>query len=470
MTAAGAIRRTIALACLAALAVGLGLALDTNPRAVAALLIASALLVFVLYGVGKPTVVFAVATATLAFVPVYASPLLHNFTPNISALLLWLTALAEVLRQGGWPRALRANPIDIAVGLFFATMLIPVFASVRSVNDIGTPLFLWVGPYLAARLVLSSEERVYSLLKLLAVVATVSIPLILWEAASGSNPFTHLDINSQESIWAHPQVRLGATRVAGAFGHPLALSMFLVTASLICVALWLRASTPSERKRWLVAGVAIFGAQLLTLSRTGWIMAAAGIALFAIIHFGRDSRRRLAGALAITGAVLVAALAVLPAERAVVTSISESGSGQLSENATYRTSLASQALRPGVLKLAGNRQSPFVEQTLTRFGYYQAQSASIDNNYIYLANQYGLIVLAAFVAVVATVARLFVKQVHSPLAVLPALVLANLVALYFLSFITQQQILFWLLVGACGAFAQIASRTTPGGEPSLMRS
>ena len=111
-----------------------------------------------------------------------------------------------------------------------------------------------------------------------------------------------------------------------------------------------------------------------------------------------------------------------------------------------------------MLNLTGNRASAFVQPTLTQFGYYQAQNASIDNDYIYLADEYGLIVLAAFTAILVAVAVLFVRQASTPLAVLPGVVLANFVALYFLAFITQQQVFFWVLVGACGALAQV-SRT-----------
>ena len=189
---------------------------------------------------------------------------------------------------------------------------------------------MWVGPYFAARLILSSVSRLYGFIRLIALMAIISVPFVLWEAATGSNLFTHLAFNPQESrAWAHPQVRLGHTRAAGAFGHPLALSMFLVSASLFCVALWLHSRDARQRRRWLVAAALTFGAQILTLSRTGRIMAAVGAGLLAFVHFGPGARTRLMTALVLVSVILAGALAVLPAERAVITSIAGSGPGEL---------------------------------------------------------------------------------------------------------------------------------------------
>jgi hypothetical protein len=189
-------------------------------------------------------------------------------------------------------------------------------------------------------------------------------------------------------------------------------------------------------------------------------MATAGVALLCLVYFGPGAKLRLANMLGAGAIVLIAVLAVLPTERTVVSSILGSGPAELPGNVAYRKNLGREALRPGVLKLTGNRDSSFVQSVRTPFGY-RTEGASVDNNYIYLADKWGLTGLAAFLLLSLALAFLFLKLRTTVLAVLPAVVLANLVALYFVSFITQQQVFFWLLVGACGAAAALrpADRT-----------
>jgi hypothetical protein len=464
-TAAPRINTSLQFAAIALLAVCIGAAVGRDPRYSVLLLGLAAAGGAVAWAIVRPAPAFAVMLATLAFVPVYASPLVHNFTVELTAFGLWLIVVAEGLKRLGRPRTLRFTFVDGAVAVFVAALAVPVFASVRTPKDFATPLFLWLGPYLAARLTLGSTQRLFGFLRMIAVLAIFTVPFVLWEYLSGSNPFTRLSINPVEaSVWAHPQTRFGQTRPSAAFGHPLALSMFLVSASLFCLALWLASRDERRRRWWLIAAAITFAAQALTLSRTGWIMAAAGVSLLAFIRFGSDAKLRLMAMLGAVAAVLVVAISALPAERSVVLSITGSGQTQLAAGAQYRKSLGADALRPGVLHLAGNRKSPFVQSVLTPFGFYQTQEESLDNSYIFLADGYGLVTLGAFLLLGLSVAVLFLRlRTATTLAALPAVVLANLVALYFVAFITQQQVFFWLLVGACGALAQLFPRRTVSG-------
>ena len=464
-TAAPRINTSLQFAAIALLAVCIGAAVGRDPRFSVLLLGLAVIGGGVALAVVRPAPAFAIALATLAFVPVYASPLVHNFTVQLAALGLWLVVVAEGLRRLGRPRTLRFTFVDGAVALFVAALAVPVFASVRTPKDFATPIFLWLGPYLAARMMLSSAQRLFGFLRLISVLAICTVPFVLWEYVSGSNPFTRFAFNPVEaSVWAHPQARFGQTRPAAAFGHPLALSMFLVSASLFCLALWLASSDDRRRRWWLTAAAVTFAAQALTLSRTGWIMAAVGVSLLAFIRFGSGAKLRLMGVLGAVALVLVVALSALPSERSVVLSITGSGQSELAVNAQYRKSLGTDALRSGVLHLVGNRESPFVQSVLTPYGYYQTQEQSLDNNYIFLADGYGLVTLAAFLVVGLSVAALFFRlRRTTTLAVLPVVVLANLVALYFVAFITQQQVFFWVLVGACGALAQLFPRRTAPG-------
>ena len=225
---------------------------------------------------------------------------------QLTALGLWLIVVAEGLRRLGRPRTLRFTFVDGAVAVFVAALAVPVFASVRTPKDFATPIFLWLGPYLAARVMLNSTQRLFGFLRLIAVLAMFTVPFVLWEYVSGSNPFTRFAFNPVEaSVWAHPQTRFGQTRPAAAFGHPLALSMFLVSASLFCLALWLASRDERRRRWWLTAAAVTFAAQALTLSRTGWIMAAVGVSLLAFIRFGSGAKLRLMGVLGAVALVLV---------------------------------------------------------------------------------------------------------------------------------------------------------------------
>jgi hypothetical protein len=462
------------LAGLGAFGTAAGAVAALDPKPALMVVAATAVCAFVLCAIRWPLPAFALTTATLAFVPVYAAPRIGDFDLNPTALGFWLIVIAECLRRRERGRTLRLTVLDAAVLIFAGSLFVSVLASVHTIHDDTTPVFLWLGPYLAARLVLSSAERLFQFLKLIAVLGVFTAPIVALEYLSGSNFFTSLSINPvQAASWAVPQIRLGTLRVAGAFGHPLALAMFLVSASLICIALWLSSRDRVTRWAWLLAAGVTFGAQILTLSRTGWVMAAVGVVLLAIIYYGPRAKLRLGMVLGAAAVCLVAALAVLPTERTTFLATFGSGPAELPANITERKDLASVALQPGVLKLAGNHETAFVQSVRTPSDTYRTEPASVDNNYIYLADFWGLITLAAFLLVSLVVAALFLKLRSTVLAVLPAVVLANLVALYFVAFLTQQQVFFWLLVGACGSVAQLHRRdvtlasliSTPNAEP-----
>jgi hypothetical protein len=442
LEAAGAIGVSIAV----------GLASGSNPIAAVALF---AGLAFVAWAAARPLLFFAAVLATLPFLPVYASPLVGNASVNLSALGFWLVAV----RTGVFRRhsESRLTSIDAAVLGFFAIMTLPVAVGVRSFDDYLYACFLWAGPYLAGRLVLTHIRLLVRFVKLIAGAALLTLPFVLYEYLSGSNLFLALNFNPKEAeLWTQPVTRLGENRVAGAMGHPLALSMFLASASLICFALWLGSQRPS-RAAWLVAALVIFAGQSLTLSRTGWIMFAVGVALLAVIYFGPQARLRLSVALGVTLLIASAALSMMPAERSVVTSIFGSGPGELPRNADYRRDLALRALEPGVLAMFGERESAFRTTVQTPSGP-RSSPASLDNNYVYLADRWGLVTLAGFLLIAMAVVLLYLKhRRRAVVTVLPAVVLANLAAFYFVAFITQQQVLFWVLLGACGALSRLDS-------------
>jgi hypothetical protein len=98
-------------------------------------------------------------------------------------------------------------------------------------------------------------------------------------------------------------------------------------------------------------------------------------------------------------------------------------------------------------------------------------SSSIDNEYILLADQWGLIPTAALVLVLLTLLPVIAharSRGSGPMVALPIVALASFGALIFVAFITQQQLMIWLLVGASGAVAERMSAKRAGSrQPSL---
>lgn len=438
----------------AAAVAGALIGLRPSTAAVAiALFVAAAL---VALAVQRPAAAFVGVTATLALIPVYAAPLVGNFTVNLTAAGLWLVIAAVTVTQLRHGVGLRPTPIDWAVLLFFALLLVPVLASTQTPSSYVALWLLWLGPYLAARLVLVNPARVELFVRGLAVAALVTVPFALFERVSGTNLFFMVASNYKEADrWAHGSTRLGAERVAAAFGHPIAYSMFLAAVTLLCLAAGVQTRTP-RRRWWLLAAAVLFAVQALTLSRTGWTMLAAGLFLVALVQLGAGAKRRLALILATAVGLGAVAFAFAPVERQVVSAVATGGGPEsLTRTRAHRQWLLSHATRPGVLELTGQPESHFNRSVLTPTGY-RTERASVDNAYLSLANKQGLVVLVGFLLVVLSVMWTFLGTFRrSPLAVICAVTLVIFVGLWFVALITQQQIFVWLMIGASAAVGQL---------------
>ena len=237
--------------------------------------------------------------------------------------------------------------------------------------------------------------------------------------------------------------------------------MFLVSASLFCLALWLASRDERRRRFWLTAAAVTFAAQALTLSRTGWIMAAVGVCYWRSSALVGRQTAPFGGAWRGRAGLGSAS----PACRRNVASSSDHGlrteraRGQRLVQEVAGDGCASPWSPP-----SGGQSQESVRPVLASLWLLPDPGTVLDNNYIFLADGYGLVTLAAFLVVGLSVVALFFRlRRATTLAVLPAVVLANLVALYFVAFITQQQVFFWVLVGACGALAQLFPRRSASG-------
>src|SRR5438093_12666683 len=112
---------------------------------------AGALLVASLAAHVHPVGFFALVGATVAFVPIYASPNLRSLLLEPSAVLLWCLAGVLVLGTSRQKLQLRLSAVDGAAFAFFSLLLVPVLAGQRTVSAYVYTVILWLGPYLGAR-------------------------------------------------------------------------------------------------------------------------------------------------------------------------------------------------------------------------------------------------------------------------------------------------------------------------------
>src|SRR5262249_2856310 len=156
-------------------------------------------------------------------------------------------------------------------------------------------------------------------------------------------------------------------------------------------------------------------------------------------------RTRLITLFVIVAAVVLVTSAVMPHELSVLPGFGHSAESNYQSSGLYREALLERALQPGVLHAWGNAHN-MVPPAL-QYG------PATDNAYIILADTWGLIPTFALFSVVATMLVAIGASYGlrgEPIAILPIVALTCLVAIFFVAFITQQQVMIWLTVGAGG--------------------
>src|SRR4030095_9532357 len=92
----------------------------------------------------------------------------------------------------------------------------------------------------------------------------------------------------------------------------------------------------------------------------------------------------------------------------------------------------------------------------------RALQGSVDNEYVYLADQWGWVALGGLLLMVAVAVWTALRtRGPPPTLAIPAVTVGNLVGLSFVALITQQQVLVWILLGATGAVAAARRREEP---------
>jgi hypothetical protein len=433
----------------------LGVLLVAKPAMVLALLA----LVLALIGIGvafvRPEVAFGGLVALMALIPTYASPSIGPLLFIPAAAASWALGGALMWRNMATEGVLlRPNYVDYAVAAFVGLMLVSVSFSARAeFTDWVHNMFMWAGPYLAARLLLQKVEHPVRVVAIsFAAMTVVLAPIAVSEALlGGSNPFFNLNFNSGEfGIWASQIDRFGAVRAVTSFGHPIAFSMFLACSALLSIAMGISSAATKSRWTWYALALVAIGTMGLALSRTGWVMLAVGVVALAVITVRGTIRTRLLTLLAIVVGVVLVTSVVMPNELQVLPGFGGSGEAKYKSSGLYREALLERALEPGVLGLWGNPTNQVTPNV--QYG------TATDNAYIILADGWGLIPTFALFAVMGSmlvaIGASSGLRSEEPTAILPIVGLACLVAIFFVAFITQQQVLIWLMIGAAGAAAE----------------
>jgi hypothetical protein len=398
----------------------------------------------------------------MVLIPSYASPgigpLLFIPAAGLSWLLAGMLAWRNGMQRG---RAFGLTGLDLVVAIFFVLM----YASSQVSEQVTFKIlegnaFLWLGPYLAAKLLLADCERPAFVVAASFAAGTVLIaPIAVMETVGITNPFFNLQFNGAETAaFGNAVSRLGEVRAQASFGHPIALSMYAAASALLSLGMAIYAKASKQRSAWLALAAVALAVQLMTVSRTGYVMLVIGVVLLALSTAERTLRLRLS---AIVGAVALLVvifnvtgsgpeeLQIFPAKKAATASGEE-----VAESSAYRERLLNRALEPGVLGAWGN---PYNKVTNGLGG----NVTSVDNEYIILADGWGLVPTFALIAVAAALlltVALALRREALDLVILPIAAVTSLFALFFVAFITQQQVMVWLLIGAASAGTERALR------------
>jgi hypothetical protein len=421
-------------------------------------LLVGAVLALLAVGVAltRPERAFFGLVLVMVLIPTYAAPgvgpILFIPAAGLSWLLAGVLAWRNAMQRG---RLFGLTGLDFLVVLFFILMFVSSQVSPQvELKVYENDVFAWLGPYLAARLLLADCERPAFLVAAAFAAGTVLIaPVALMETLGIKNPFFNLQFNGAESAaFGNAVSRLGEVRAQASFGHPIALSMYVAASALLSLGMAIYAKVPKERLLWLALAAIAIAVQLMTVSRTGYVMLVLGVILLGLTTAMQAARQRLLALFGLVGVLFIAMqftgalpeeLQLFPSGKTAATASAE----EIEESGAYREKLLERALEPGVLGLWGN---PYNKVSTS----VAANSTATDNAYIILADSWGLIptfslfAIAAALLVAIALAR---KRDAYELVILPIVALMSLLALFFVAFITQQQVVIWLLVGASSA-------------------
>lgn len=437
------------------LCVGLAAFLVKDPLVVAVVSAAVAGAGVFVIAADRPDLVLYPGLGLLALFPFLAAPTRGALVLDPGLLLLWIVGASLVFGSAARGEQLRITLIDIAMVVFLGALLLSVVAGVQHFTGYEQLLYLWLGPYIAGRCVVQ-RIGISSLCRGIVAAALFLAPFVLYEAASSRNLFLKLfpgatDVQAGLGV---ATLRFGSTRVQASFGQPIPLAIFLSTASLLSFGLGLQAESGRTRRLWFALALALAGLQAAALARTGWVLLVIGLLAMTLAHPRLIIRPgRIGLAILLLSVILV--VGAFGPTKSLLFGQSSSQGNSVAGSANYRVELLNYVEQPGVLSALGTRST------------FQGPQGdiSIDDEYIALAVQWGFVAAAAFILLVIAVAVTGWRHRRTAVAsVLFSTTLANMLVLAGVALLTQAQVFFWLLVGACAGVAA-ALPSTAGVTP-----
>ena len=415
------------------LVIPLGLA-SSRGSLLALLVIAPLLLVAALWAATKYSHRFMIGSVLmLTLIPIVGVTEHEIIHPGVlGPIVIAYAGLVGLLPR----RRAHITMIDVAALVVFAGCALSVVYGHQTITNLEVVFFLWFCPYFAARSITGSGRRT-TVLKAFALAGAVAIPFGLIELTYGNLFLKIFSFGSDPQYGLGvPTQRLGITRAEGALGQPIPYSMFLSIAAIAAITLWI---TRKNRRshRWLYIGLGIVAIQATTLSRTGWLMLAVVAGLVIVLNFktifSYDNKRLIV--LAIIGLVVIFAV---PKTNALILGGSGTESTKIENSARYRSLLIQQALQPGYIDPYGT--------TEPQIG--PGGAKSIDDEYIHAAWMWGYLPLVGFALMFLAFVRGAWRERRDIVAlVIYATCIATMVALESVAFLTQQEVLIWLLWG-----------------------
>jgi hypothetical protein len=416
----------LGLSTTALLSILLGAAISHFPFEVLGIVLFSGLL-WLAYA--QPVVAFVLIVATMAF-PYTWTPSVggHFLTPStIGGVVFVLTGLM----RGRW---FRLNAVDWIVVAYVLTSVLSLIANSSDGLAFLQPNFENIlMPYVGWRMLLAHDRSVRKTVIpcLLAVGTGVAVVGIV-EFLHGSGLFIHAFVDPRLSAWAHTYLRSGQVRIAGPFGQPLALGMFL----LIPLGF---ATTLTGRRRLAVLSL-LLSAEILTLSRGPWL----GVIVLSLLLLPMLAKRLKRTSLIGVFVLLLICLAVFSGPVGNVLSQTTQQGTEINSNGIYRANLLQTSVAQA--HLLGNPVNTGSEGSLEEAGFKDVASWYAQT----LAGQgwVGIACLFALVGVAMTALSRGYRYNLLMLTILAAITLAQLVALVTAPPITNYRAFLWLTI-AC---------------------
>lgn len=400
-----------ALACLAIIAMLLGFALTTHPRAA-----------------------IVIWLAVMIAVPCWISVrMVTTFSPlNLAALLL-LPAILHAAKQ-------RLSRIDVLLGVF-------VVLTSLAFAFFGTPQYAfamvfvqwlaayWVGRYLAPA---AGKDWCY---RAVAIAATVVGAWALVEFAFGLHLFENFAGTDASAGWQTIQSRGPFARSEGAWGHSIAMGAFLAVGLPFVIA----AKFSTGRRVLMIALVC--GGVIVTFSRGALIGAL--IVLVACVLFlpGTELNRKTRQLL--FALLFVAAITLIP----FLLSVFDNLSYDLDPSTQYRASLTEHIFEDM------NALGPAEGIDLAPDGrYFYRQFGSIDNAYILAVLQFGWMPVACLLAGLSAVVVRVLRGRGGPADIAMA---GQVWVMGTVALITQYGMAVWFCAGLAVAFGMQERPSSP---------